>query len=63
MKVQTKTSYLLEMDDREMRDSDYVPVNPSDEAKICLNCPLKSCRPEGCTRLREERKKLKEKKV
>ena len=42
------------------RDSDYVPVNPSAEARICLNCPLPECKPDTCKRVREERKKLKE---
>ena len=59
MKVQTKTSYLLEMYDREMRDNDFVPKNPSAEAQICLNCTEKKCK-GTCDRLRTERKKLKE---
>lgn len=41
------------------RDSDYVPVNPSAEAQICLNCTAKKCR-GTCERVRTERKKLRE---
>ena len=41
------------------RDCDYAPVNPSAEAKICLECTAKKCK-GTCERLRTERNKLKE---
>jgi hypothetical protein len=41
-----------------MYSSDYVPQNPSAEAKICLECTAKKCK-GTCDRLKQERKKLK----
>ena len=26
-------------------------ITPKEEIELCLTCPLKTCRPEGCTRL------------
>ena len=41
----------------------YAPTSPSEEAKICLECPLpaKSCKPSTCKRYTEEVKQLREK--
>lgn len=36
-------------------DSVYTP---SEEAKICLNCPKKKCNPGTCMRLQDLRRKL-----
>ena len=38
----------------------YVPINSSDEAMICLECPLPAdiCKPDTCNRYKEERAKI-----
>jgi hypothetical protein len=47
-----------------IRSSDaYVPVHPSDEALICLNCDKKKCKPTTCQRYKQEVKKIKDMKV
>lgn len=38
-------------------------VCASEEAKICLTCNRKRCTPNGCSRLREMKKELKQKKT
>lgn len=38
-----------------------ITLRPSDEAKICIECPLPECKKLNCERFREEKKKLKEK--
>lgn len=40
-------------------DDDMI-FTPSDEAKICLTCPLVSCKKNKCARFDEEKRKLKE---
>lgn len=40
----------------------YRPKNISDEARICLECPLPSCKKRDCARYKEEKKKLRRKK-
>ena len=38
----------------------YVPIKSSDEARICLECPLpaEKCNRNNCSRYREEHAKL-----
>lgn len=38
----------------------YVPVHPSKEAQICLNCTNEDCKPRNCTRYNTEIAKVKE---
>ena len=40
-------------------DGDAV-FTPSEEANICLTCPLDSCKKNRCKRFDEEKRKLKE---
>ena len=42
-------------------ESDIV-INSSEEASICLNCPLPNCKKDHCKRYYEELKKIKERK-
>lgn len=39
----------------------YSPRESSEEALICLNCPLPSCK-NNCSRYNKEKKKLKDRK-
>ena len=40
----------------------YRPRNISEEARICLECPLPSCKKRDCAGYKEEKKKLRRKK-
>lgn len=40
----------------------YRPRNISEEARICLECPLPSCKKRDCERYKAEKKKLRRKK-
>lgn len=40
----------------------YRPRDISEEARICLECPLPTCKKRDCARYKEEKKKLRRKK-
>lgn len=40
----------------------YRPRDISEEARICLECPLPSCKKMSCERYKAEKKKLRRKK-
>ena len=40
--------------------TDNMQFRASEEAKICLTCPIKVCKPDSCKRFKEEKRKLKE---
>ena len=38
-------------------------IEPSEEAKICLTCDKRKCTPNGCRRLKQKKKELKQKQL
>lgn len=43
------------------RGTVHTIYKPTEEAEICLTCPLKECKKAECKRFKEERRKLKSK--